>query len=173
MGQLFGHLKFDSGANTPPKLMPSGCRFTEKCVQLLYTTLCKEFSSWRGARPPPPGVPSTGPTSRASVLLCEPNPFCARDHQRTVFQPRPLHHPSHEINDGHEHDKAPRGQHQSSRPYPQGAFFACGNAPPTFRNHCSSKNHSHRLANETTYANLRASWAPLLIIDTTCRAGSS
>ena len=120
-----------------------------------------------------PGVPSTGPTSRAPVSLCEPNLFCAHNHKRTVFQPRPLHHPSHEINDGHEHDKAQRGQHQSSHPYPQGALFACGNAPPTLRNHCPSKNHFHRLANETTYANLRASWTPPLRPAMTCRAGSS
>ena len=37
---LFGDSKFDSGADTPPKFMPNECRFTTKCVQLLYTALC-------------------------------------------------------------------------------------------------------------------------------------
>ena len=36
--------------------------------------------------------------------------LCARDHTRAVFQPRPLHHPPHEIKGGHAQVKAQRGQ---------------------------------------------------------------
>ena len=43
-------------------------------------------------------------------------PLCARDHKRAVFQPRPLHHPPHQVNGGHAQDKAQRGQAVSKQP---------------------------------------------------------
>ena len=30
-------------------------------------------------------------------ITLQAKPLCARDHKRAVFQPRPLHHPPHEI----------------------------------------------------------------------------
>ena len=60
-----------------------------------------------------------GPNYRSVIESANPpriritfraKPFCARDHKRAVFQPRPLHHPPHQINGGHEQDKTQRSE---------------------------------------------------------------
>ena len=47
-------------------------------------------------------------------------------------------------------------RYPSSRAYPQGACFACGDTPPTLRNTSAAKKHLHLLTNGAIYAKPRA-----------------
>ena len=105
------------------------------------------------------GWPSTGQTSRASVLLYEPNPFALAI--TNVQCSNPALYTTLPIRSTAGMRKTRRSgakRYPSSRAYPQGACFACGNTPPTLRNTSAAKKHLHLLTNGAIYAKPRAPW---------------